>query len=371
MSEDDTRLLRFARELIAMDSRSSESNLPIAERVESWLAGFEIERLDYLDSASVPKRVLVAHRGPPGGCALAAHTDTVPALGWTTDPWEPRVEDGVLHGLGSVDMKGPLASCLTALLGLPENVPATLLLTTDEETTKEGARVMARRSELLPRLGLRGIVVAEPTGLKPVRGHRSFIEFTAVSTGIQAHSASGLGINANWRLIPFLERLRQLHERLRNDTALQDPAYDPPFSDFNLVLDNHGVALNVTPPKATARLKLRRSRRVDVSAIVEEIRQAARDAGLELAERHDGPPVELAADHPLVRLAEKVTGQTTQTAPWGTDASELQAIAPCVVLGPGSIATAHTPDEQVALADLLAAVPIFRALLARGEESLE
>jgi acetylornithine deacetylase/succinyl-diaminopimelate desuccinylase-like protein len=41
-------------------------------------------------------------------------------------------------------------------------------------------------------------------------------------------------------------------------------------------------------------------------------------------------------------------------------------LAPCVVLGPGSTLSAHTPHEHVALAELAAAVPVFRRLLAAG-----
>jgi acetylornithine deacetylase/succinyl-diaminopimelate desuccinylase-like protein len=87
---------------------------------------------------------------------------------------------------------------------------------------------------------------------------------------------------------------------------------------------------------------------------------------VELTERREGTPPELPADHPLIQLAEDVTGKATGTAPYGTDASELQDIAPCVILGPGTIATAHTPRECVAVADLAAAVPIFRRILSAG-----
>jgi acetylornithine deacetylase/succinyl-diaminopimelate desuccinylase-like protein len=48
-----------------------------------------------------------------------------------------------------------------------------------------------------------------------------------------------------------------------------------------------------------------------------------------------------------------------QVAPYGTDASQLQALAPCIILGPGDIAMAHRPDESVAVADLAAAIPAF------------
>ena len=78
---------------------------------------------------------------------------------------------GMLHGLGSVDMKGAVAACILAAKSVPAHVPATLLITTDEETTKAGARAVAA-SAFARSLGLKGIVVAEPTGLIPVRGHR-------------------------------------------------------------------------------------------------------------------------------------------------------------------------------------------------------
>ncbi|MDO9707340.1 M20/M25/M40 family metallo-hydrolase [Paracraurococcus lichenis] len=354
---------RLAADLVALDSRSSRSNLAVAERIEAELAGFEVERLDYTDAAGVAKRALVAHRGPPGGYALSGHMDTVPDTGWQEDPWTPRVDaGGVLHGLGSVDMKGAVAACILAARAVPADIPATLLITTDEETTKAGARAVAA-SPLARSLGLRGIVVAEPTGLVPVRGHRSSANIIAEARGVQAHSSTGQGVNANWALIPFLAEMRAIQERLRQDPALRDPGYDPPFCDFNLVLDNHGTAVNVTPARATARIKFRSSQRLDRAPILDAIRAAGERAGIAVTIAEEGPPPELPPDHPLIRLAADLTGQAPRTAPYGTDASELQALAPCVILGPGSIETAHTPHECVALRDLAAAVPIFARIL--------
>lgn len=363
MTDDADAVLRLARDLVAIDSRSSVSNLAVAERIEAELTGFDLARVDYADANGVAKRALVAHRGPPGGYALSGHMDTVPETGWTDPPWTPRVEGGVLHGLGSADMKGPVAACIVAARGMPEGTPVTLLLTADEETSKQGARAVAA-SDAARVLGLKGIVVAEPTGLAPVRGHRSHVEYTAVATGVQAHSSTGQGVNANWALIPFLAEMKAVFERLRQDPAFQDAAYDPPFSDFNLVIDNHGTAVNVTVAKASARIKFRRSRRIDYAPIEAAVRDAAARAGVTLTEKREGTPPELPEDHPLIRLAAGITGQAARTAPYGTDASELQEIAPCVVLGPGSIATAHTPHECVAVADLAAAVPVFRKVLA-------
>jgi len=356
----ENELIRLAADLVRIDSRSHLSNIPVAERIEAELEGFEIERLDYVDPAGVPKRALVAHRGGPGGLALSGHMDTVPSTGWADDPWSGAIRDGVLHGLGSVDMKAAVAACIMAAKASPR---ATLLITTDEETTKRGAYLIAEKSALARRAALSGIVVAEPTSLTPVRGHRAHIALTASAEGVQAHSATGKGLNANWALIPFLVEVRAMFERLRHDPELQDTAYDPVFSDFNLVVDNHGTAKNVTVAKATAYIKFRYSHRIDPTPVLEAMRAAARANGLTLEESHEGHPPELPMEHPLIQRAMAVTGKSATTAPYGTDASQLQVLAPCVVLGPGSIDTAHTPRECIALDQLAQAVPIFQKLL--------
>jgi acetylornithine deacetylase len=363
----ETDVVSLARELVSLDSRSFVSNLAVADRVEAALSGFDIERIDYTDDAGVAKRALVAHRGPNGGIALSGHMDTVPDTGWQEDPWSARLgAGGILHGLGSTDMKGPVAATIVAARALPERVPITLLITTDEETTKQGARLIAQRSELVRRVKPSGIIVAEPTSLVPVRGHRSHIAFTCVATGVQAHSSTGRGRNANWELIPFLMEMKGVFERLRRDVSLQDAEYDPPFSDFNVVIDNHGAAVNVTVPKATARIKFRYSAKMDPTPVLQAVHDAARRFGIAVSEAREGFPPELPPDHMLVRLCVDVARKAAGTAPYGTDASELQAIAPCVVLGPGDIAEAHTPTEKARVADLTAAVPVFMTLAERS-----
>jgi acetylornithine deacetylase len=363
MSDLIRQVTDLTRDFVMLDSRSFVSNLPVAERVEAALSGFDIERLDYTDAAGVTKRALVANRGGPGGIALSGHMDTVPDTGWQEDPWSARIDaDGVMHGLGSTDMKGPVAAAILAARALPGSVPVTLLITTDEETTKQGARLIAQRSELAKRSKVKGIVVVEPTRMTPVRGHRSHIAFICTATGVQAHSSTGRGHNANWDLIPFLVEMKVVFQRLRDDPGLQDAEYCPPFSDFNLVIDNHGTAMNVTVPKATARIKFRYSAKVDPAPVLQAVREAAERTGVAVEESREGFPPELPAAHPLVRLCAKVVGRTAQTAPYGTDASELQALAPCVVLGPGDIAVAHTPTEAVRLSELAEAVPVLARL---------
>jgi acetylornithine deacetylase len=363
MNNANTALVDLARDLVQLDSRSSLSNIAVAEALEASLTGFELERLDFTDPAGVAKRVLVAHRGGPGGIAFSGHMDTVPDTGWQDDPWSAKVDaDGILHGLGSADMKGPVASAVMAARSLAGSVPITLLLTTDEETTKQGARVIAEQSKLARTAALKGILVVEPTRMRPVRGHRSHIAFTCVASGRQAHSSTGEGYNANWDLIPFLAEMKTLYLRLRNDTTLQDTAYQPPFSDFNVIIDNHGTAVNVTAPRATAHIKFRYSASIDPAPIQHAVREAAEKFGIALSEAGEGNPPELPITDPFVRLCATQSGNEPTTAPFGTDASILQDIAPCVVCGPGDIGVAHKPGEHVAVSALIDAVPVFQAI---------
>ena len=366
MTDPIAPIAELTRDLVRLDSRSNLSNISVSDRIEAELSGFEVERIDFQDAVGIAKRVLVAHRGGPGGIAFSGHMDTVPDTGWQDNPWSGQVDDdGQLHGLGSTDMKGPVAAAILAARGMPEAVPVTLLITTDEETTKLGAKAIVERSALVRTLGLKGIVVVEPTRLRPVRGHRSHILFTCVAKGVQAHSSTGQGHNANWTLIPFLADMKDVFERLRSDPSLQDSAYDPPFSDFNLVIDNHGTAVNVTVPVATARIKFRYSAMIDPEPIRLAVREAAAKHGVAVTEAEEGAPPELPDSDPFVRQCVEVSGKAATTAPFGTDASILQAIAPCVVMGPGDIAVAHKPGEAVRIADLLEAVPLFQTLATR------
>jgi acetylornithine deacetylase/succinyl-diaminopimelate desuccinylase-like protein len=365
-------LIDLAGKLIAFDSRSSVSNLPLVEFLEDELADFTLERVTYFDPAGVEKAALVACAGPAGKprIALSGHLDTVPPAGWSRDPFLAEVVDGRLFGLGASDMKGPVAAAITAARVLAEKTAVMLLLTTDEETTKEGARRVVDASSLVATDAPVGIIVVEPTSLRCVRGHRVDIKFEAVAHGRQAHSSTAAGSNANLRLIPFLAEMRGLHLELRQRADLQDPAYDPSWCDLNIVVDNHGAAPNVTVGRATCRMKFRYSKAIDPSEIVERVRSAAATQGLELDVRREAPPPELDPAHPLVEAAVAVTGRAAHVVGFGTDASELTRAAPCIVLGPGSIDDAHRPDESIALAELEAGVSTLVAVGRRAAERL-
>ncbi|WP_417280383.1 M20/M25/M40 family metallo-hydrolase [Celeribacter sp.] len=367
MGEASKDLLRLARNLIAFDSRSAVSNREIADFLQSELIGFEIERLDFTDAAGVAKSSLVARRGKggQGGLAFSGHMDTVPPAGWNRDPFAARVEGERLYGLGSADMKGPIAAFITAARDLPEDVPVMLLLSCDEETTKAGARHIVAESHVLKAQNPDLILVAEPTELTCVRGHRVDIQFIAETVGIQAHSSLPHGRNANLDLIPFLADMRALHLKLRTERASQDVAYTPPWCDLSIVVNNHGAAPNITVGKATCHMKFRYSKAIDPAWVVEAVERSAKAHGVTLEVRPEGHAPELAADHIYVRELEKLSGKPARVAGFGSDASQFSAVAPCLLFGPGSMAQAHQPDEFISLFALQDSVSLYRQLASR------
>ena len=359
--------VRLAQDLIGIDSRSFVSNVPLAERIRAVLSSFEVETVDYTDAKGVAKRNIIAYRGPgPGGLLLSGHLDTVPDTGWTHSAFDPVIEGGVLKGLGSADMKGPIGAMLAAGVSAPATVPVTFLFTADEEAGKQGVREAMRRSDVLRRYKPLAIVIGEPTGLRCIRGHRVDIQFTADSEGIQAHSSTGEGVNANLALVPFLVDMRELHVTLRRESRLQDPLYTPPYCDLNFVVDNYGAASNMTVGKATCRIKFRYSKSFDPEWVVEAVQASARRNGLALAIAREASPPELSPEHPLVMLGASISGQLPIVAGLGTEASELKTLAPTIVFGPGRIEDAHKPEERIDLAELRRAVAMYLRFLTDG-----
>ena len=99
--------------------------------------GFEIHSLKFGDVDN-----FWAVHGDSGPLfAFAGHTDVVPAgdeNAWNTKPFEPTIKDGYLYGRGAADMKGGLASMVTATEKFIKENPnhkgrIAFLITSDEE----------------------------------------------------------------------------------------------------------------------------------------------------------------------------------------------------------------------------------------------
>src|SRR4051794_9905320 len=106
------------RSLIAVDSTSSRSNLPVLDLLEdaARATGFETRRVTWVDENGVDKGNLVCRRGPDarGGLALVGHTDCVPFDPAWSEALAGAERDGKVFGRGAADTKGFLAAALVA-----------------------------------------------------------------------------------------------------------------------------------------------------------------------------------------------------------------------------------------------------------------
>lgn len=363
MIDEKDKVLQLLRDLISIDSRSAVCSVPVFNAVAEELKDWELEFVDYVDVKGVVKRNMVARcESSLSKLAFAGHLDTVPDTGWEREPFGATIENHLLYGLGSSDMKGPIASFIVAANSMPASERPMIVLTSDEEAGKQGVREVVARSELLANYRPDCFVVAEPTALGVVRGHRVDVAFTVSAHGIQAHSSTGKGLNANIALIPFLYDMRELHLHLRSDTSLHDSQYDPPFADLNFVIDNYGAFPNTTVGLATCRIKFRYSKAFNPAYVIDKVRASAKFHNLEVDVKPEAPPPELPADHFLVKGAERIAGSTSRVAGLGTEASEYSKLAPCLVFGPGDIEHAHKPTEYIDMRQLELSTNLFRRM---------
>ena len=130
--------LELAKSLISQASVTPDDNgcqSIMIERLKK--IGFEIHRLKFGDVDN-----FWATRGNSGPIfAFAGHTDVVPAGNedaWNTSPFEPTIKGDYLYGRGAADMKGGLASMVTATENFVQDNPnhngtIAFLITSDEE----------------------------------------------------------------------------------------------------------------------------------------------------------------------------------------------------------------------------------------------
>lgn len=363
--------LDLARQLVAIRSVSRHSNREIANLLANVLerGGFAVERLSYRDEADEEKVSLVARLGEgPGGFGFFSHSDTVPGEGWDRDPFSPTVEAGRLIGLGSCDMKGPLAAALTAALSVDASRlrrPLFVVITADEEVGYGGARQVAAASRLFREQGPVQGVVTEPTRLRPVHAHKGGAQIQVVAQGVAAHTSTDRGVSANFLIAPFLAEMAELARLLKTDPSYGNPDFDPPTLGFNLVMNDGGCRHNVTAARTECTVSFRPMPNDRSGEVLERVVQSARRHGLEVNTAYYTPfNTDPAAE--IVQAALAVTGADRSiTVPYGTDGAVLNPYLQLVVLGPGDIGQAHTVGEWIEVAELERAVEVYRSLIER------
>jgi acetylornithine deacetylase len=366
--------LLAAPSVSSTDPRFDQGNIAVIHLLAEWLEalGFEARVLELPGRRD--KANLIATLGSgPGGLVLSGHTDTVPydeSL-WDVDPLRLTERDGRLFGLGATDMKGFFPIVIEAARALrAEDLrePLIVLATADEESSMDGARELVR-------LGLphgRYAVIGEPTGLRPVRCHKGILMESVRVVGRSGHSSNPqLGANALEGMHRVLGELLALRRDWQ--ARYRNPMFDVNVPTLNLAAIHGGDNPNRICGHCELSFDIRPLPGMEPEALRAEIDRRLQALAAECALRFEREsliggvePFDEAADSPLVRAAEELTGHTAGAVAFATEGPMLQQLGmQTVVLGPGSIDQAHQPDEHMQLAQVRPAVELYRALIER------
>jgi acetylornithine deacetylase len=367
--------LEYTKKLCAFESTSVLSNVPVTDYAEDTLRslGFITERIEYEDANGVRKACVSGRKGSgKGGMAYFGHTDVVPADPWLFDehgPFEPTIVGDKLYGRGTCDMKGSIACMLAAAEQFVESdlkKPIYITCTADEEIGYGGAAQVAERGDLFREMvetGANGII-GEPTLLEVVHAHKGTCGFKAISHGKAAHSSTREGINANLNMIPFLSEMKAIHDETNADPAWQNDEFDPPVISWNIGINDHTSAINITPPQSICTVYFRHMPGMDPDILLDRVKACAAANDLELQILAKGKPLYIDRDSDFVVEVLQLAGQeSAKTVSYGTDGAMLSALKNLVVFGPGAIAQAHTHDEWVALEQLELGTAMYGKLI--------
>ena len=366
-------VVRLTRDLVRFNSSSALSNADISDCIRRQLGrmGFETELVTY-EQEGVKKVNVIGRKGKGrGGLAFLSHSDTVPADGWAGpgSPFKATVKTGRIYGRGSADMKGPIACLLCAAERFSTSLftpPLTVVVTSDEETGCRGAKVVASSSGLFRETKARYGIITEPTMLGVVHAHKGVIRLVATARGRAAHSSTGKGFNAHLRMIPFLHDMWKMYYEITTNRAYFNEAFDPPFSDWNLTINDADTPSNVTVPISRVTINFRPMPGQDVASILGRVQDSARERGVHLQKMVFGGPFFTSPESRIVKEAVSVTRRTKlRTVPYATDGMVFGRYLEAVVLGPGDIRQAHTHDEWVQIDQLRKGVEVYSNLIRR------
>ncbi len=358
--------------LVAFDSVSDKSNLPVIDFVEDYLKAHGVAARR-APNAFGDKAAILATIGPrvDGGVVLSGHTDVVPVEGqaWSGDPFELRQRSGRLYGRGACDMKG-FDACVLAMVPTFQAAalkrPVHVVLSYDEETTCLGSLdVIAWFGHDEPRPG--AVIVGEPTMMQVADAHKSIATFRTRVTGHEAHSAlPALGANAVAAAADVVSEVGRLAREYEKGPL--DPRFHPPYSTLHVGMIQGGTARNILARECSFHWEFRGLPGVTTASALAKVQAFVDAVALPRLTRYvagptieteievDVPPLAAAPGSAAETLALRLTRSNDRIAvSFATEAGQFQAAGlPAVVCGPGSIDQAHKPDEFVDEAQLAA-----------------
>jgi len=343
---------------------------------------FEKHQIEFTTTEVRPGRPNLSAivRGPKSGGHLifCGHTDTVAPNAITTmDPFAAEARDGRIYGRGAVDMKGAIAAMAAALVALKnlqllEKGSVTLAAVIDEEMESLGAEALIHSG-----ITAGGAIVGEPTSNQIAIGHKGLewleIEFLGKATHGGTPEKGLNAISAAARFVRIVEEEFVPKFQTRRHPVLGVPT-------INLGTIHGGDQPSTVAARCTIQLDRRWVPAENIEQVFSEleeslarVRKTMPGLSTELRRVPGGMatmvhgPLEIAADHHLVRAAQKArveifgeAGNLTAFPAW-TDAALLsrEAKIPCLVCGPGDLSLAHSAEESIAIAEVEQAVSLY------------
>ena len=325
--------LQLTRQLVEIDS-TTYCEGEAGDFLEEFLGGREwaVEKMavPQADEGCDGPRWNV-YAGPVEGApdlVFSTHIDTVP-------PYIPfREDEEFLYGRGVCDAKGIIAAQIAAAEELRSaGFRVGLLFVSGEERDSAGAKVANENPK-----GSRFLINGEPTDNRLALASKGALRVVLRASGVMAHSAyPELGDSAIHKLVEALDRILALELPVTEDVGP---------STVNIGQIRGGYAPNVIADKAEAHILAR------LVGPSEPVRAVILQAAQGLAD------VDFSLDIPFVRLR-AVEGLPTMIAKFTTDIPWLTGWGEPLLLGPGSIHVAHTPNERIAKKEILEAVELY------------
>ena len=298
-----------------------------------------------------------------------SHLDTVSIEGMVIDPLQARCLEGRLYGRGACDTKGSGASMLWALRQYSKSerrrLNVGLLFSIDEECGMTGASSFTSEEliQLTAASMVMGIVVGEPTGLRPIIAHGGLVRGTITARGRAAHSSDpSKGKSAISSMCKVISAFESCY--VPTLTA-HHPLAGRSTASINVI--RGGRQVNIIPDFCEVEFDRRLMPRESAASVLSEIERALKPLLLEMAHRDEGTvsmessfaleplnPSGCGEFHARVSTSLESLALDSESigAPWATNASHYSKLIPAVVLGPGDIAQAHTKDEWISLSEL-------------------
>lgn len=366
--------MKEIRELIAVDTTSRDTNLPLINNVVQKLQAYGIESTlihnEDGSKANLLATIPASNGNRTGGIVLSGHTDVVPVDGqdWSSAPFEAQVRGDKLYGRGTCDMKGYIGVILAKLDQLTSaqlSEPIHLALSYDEEVGCVGAVSLVDKI-VAEGLAPRGCFVGEPSSMRAIRGHKSMNVFRVQFNGVAAHSSlPSEGVNAISYALRFANFVEEVSAELRT-RGPKDDAFIEPTTTMNVNKFDAGIAVNTIPSQAVVFFEYRSLAVVDREELTSRFRDEAKKLEAQMREKNPScsvtfaqqagaPGLDTDPSEDIVALAAACGAiATDEKVTYGTEAGLFSSAGiPTVVCGPGDIAQAHAPDEYVLLDQLV------------------